>query len=121
MLVELELIVTLCTKMALVSNPTLLELTVTMQLTAISKRRAKLKGLVTLQEQPLLLHQIPVLQDVPTLQAPALQALQQALGQPHLPLEPLPLHTVPHQEYWEGLAVALVLLGLAHMMVMVAL
>jgi len=60
MLVELELIVTLCTKMVLVSNPTLLELTATMQLTAISKGRAKLKGLVTLQELPLLLHQIPV-------------------------------------------------------------
>lgn len=94
MLVEQGLIVTLCIKMALVSNPTLLELTVTMLLTAISKGRARLKGPVTLQEPPLLLHQIPVPQVVLTLQVPALQAL----GQPHLPLAPLPLHTVPHQE-----------------------
>jgi hypothetical protein len=51
MLVELELIVTLSIKTHLVSNQTLLELTAAMLSIAFSKRRVKLKELVTLQEQ----------------------------------------------------------------------
>nr|AFK47002.1 unknown [Lotus japonicus] len=71
MLVELGLTVTPSNKLALATTQTLSELTVTMQLTATSRKRVKHHWLVTLQEQPQFLHQIPALQVVPTLQAQA--------------------------------------------------
>ena len=53
-------IVTRSIKTGLVSNPTPSGLIATMQSTAISKRRDKAKGPVSLQEQPLLLQMTPV-------------------------------------------------------------
>lgn len=58
MLVELVLTVILSTKTGLVSSPTPLGPTVTTPWTATSKGRVK--GPVTLREQPLLLHLTPV-------------------------------------------------------------
>lgn len=58
--VELGLTVTPSIQMGDATTPTLLKLTATTLLTAIFRRRAKLKALVTLLAQQTLLHLIPV-------------------------------------------------------------
>lgn len=79
MLVELGLTVTLSIKMGYVSNPTLLGLIAPMLLTAISKRRAKLKAPVIFLAQLPFLHLTQAVLVVHTLLAPALQAPVQLL------------------------------------------